>query len=86
MISTSLPYCDCCGLIISGGIGDDCPRCGYPINASKEEQFLTSSLVTLERVVTYGGANITVPQLILRFRRRLIFLRQLKTIPSGQIA
>ena len=84
MIPTSLTYCDSCGLPIIRTIGDDCPRCGYPINASKEEQFLKSSLLTLERVATYGGANITVSQLIQRFRGRLTTLYQSKTMPSGQ--
>ena len=68
MIPTSLSDCDCCGLPITTVTTDDCPRCGYPITAAKEEQFLASSLLSLDRVATFGGANITVTQLIERYR------------------
>ena len=80
MIPTSLLYCDCCGLSITHITGDDCPRCGYPIDAAKEEQFLASSLLSLDRVATFGGANMTVTQLIGRYRRRLSYLQKAKTL------
>ncbi len=80
MIPTSLSDCDCCGLPITTVTTDDCPRCGYPITAAKEEQFLASSLLSLDRVATFGGANITVTQLIERYRRRLSYLQKAKTL------
>ncbi|HEY5005696.1 MAG TPA: hypothetical protein VII61_21215, partial [Ktedonobacteraceae bacterium] len=80
MIPTSLLYCDCCGFSITREIGDDCPRCGYPLNPEKEEQFLASSLLSLKRVATYGGANITIAQLIERYRLRLNSLQQSKEL------
>src|SRR5450631_1181360 len=80
MIPTSLLYCDCCGFSITREIGDDCPRCGYPLNTEKEEQFLASSLLSLKRVATYGGANITVAQLLERYRLRLNSLQQSKEL------
>ncbi len=75
-------YCDGCGLPISGAPpGDYCPRCGYPINRDKEEQFLNSSIRDLQRVAAYGGANMTITNLIQRYQGRLRFLYQTKMAP-----
>src|SRR6266702_568365 len=80
----SLIYCGCCGSLISGLTEDNCPRCAYPIQPEKEQQFLESSLQSLQRVVTYGGADITVPQLIERYTMRLQWLHELKVAPTVQ--
>ncbi|HTD18444.1 MAG TPA: hypothetical protein VK667_02835, partial [Ktedonobacteraceae bacterium] len=74
---TVLPICDCCGLPIIPGSGEDCPQCNYPINRIKEEHFLESSLRDLQRVAINGGANVTVSGLIGRYRTRLNYLRSL---------
>lgn len=71
------PICDCCGLPIKPGSGEDCPRCNYPINRIKEEHFLESSLRDLQRVAINGGADVTVSGLIGRYRTRLNYLRSL---------
>ena len=69
-------YCDCCKLGITPGMGSDCPSCGYPINSAKEEAFLRASLHDLGRVASYGGANMSVVQLINYYERRLASLSQ----------
>ncbi|HLQ28347.1 MAG TPA: hypothetical protein VK140_03815 [Ktedonobacteraceae bacterium] len=80
MIQTPLsPHCDCCGLPIGSQSGEDCPRCNYPVNLSKEERFLESNLLNLQRVVDYGGANLMVSGLIRRYGLRLTYLRKLKS-------
>lgn len=80
----SLPVsrCDCCSLPIDPQAGESCPRCGYPVDAQKEIQFLTSALHDLQRVTTYGGAQITITQLIQRYQHRLNDLRHPFSIPS----
>src|ERR1700730_84924 len=82
MISTLVSHCDCCGLSIGPQVGDECPRCGYPVTLPKEERFLESSVHDLQRVAAYGGANITVTQLMQRYRARLHRLQQLKQAPA----
>src|SRR5207244_13231326 len=74
---TVSPICDCCGLPIIPGSGEDCPQCNYPINRIKEEHFLESSLRDLQRVAINGGANVTVSRLIGRYRTSLNYLRSL---------
>ncbi len=74
--------CDCCGFSAQSQAGDDCPRCGYPIDPAKEEQFLESSLRYLQRVAMHGDPGITVTQLIKRYQQRLIHLDYLKLIPD----
>ena len=77
MIQTPLQRCNCCGLPVATQSGDNCPRCNYPINASKEKNFLIATIGNLQRVITYGGANMTVPGLVHRYQARLNYLRQL---------
>lgn len=86
-MQTPLSHCDCCGLPISSYSEEDCPRCGYPVNVSKEEQFLTLSIRDLQRVATYGGANLTVTGLIRRYQARLNYLRQQKmtAVPAQEV-
>src|SRR5437660_633112 len=81
MMSLSGTRCDCCGLPLSPQMGEDCPRCGYPIAIFKEEQFLISSLRDLRRVADHGGAHITVTQLMNHYQARLNFLRQVQQAP-----
>lgn len=72
-----LSRCDCCGLSISPQMGEDCPRCRYPIVAEKEAHFLEASLHELQRVAVYGGSTLTVEDLLYRYQARLNFLRKL---------
>ncbi|GCE16853.1 hypothetical protein [Dictyobacter kobayashii] len=65
--------CDCCGLPIPGS-EDECPRCGYPVELSKEKQYLRGTIRNLARVATHGGAAITVTDLLSRYQRRLDYL------------
>jgi len=78
MTQTPIPRCDCCGLPISREFGEDCPRCTYPLSPSKEERFLASAIRDLHRVITYGGANLTVAGLLRRYQVRLDYLNRLK--------
>ena len=77
MIQTPIQRCDCCGWPVNTQSGDNCPRCDYPINASKEKNFLIAAIDHLQRVITYGGANMTVAGLMQRYQARLNHLRQL---------
>jgi hypothetical protein len=77
MIQPPVQRCDCCGLPVATQSGDNCPRCNYPINASKEKNFLIATIENLQRVITYGGANMTVAGLVHRYQGRLNYLRQL---------
>src|SRR5437588_2818404 len=83
MMSMLVLFCDSCGLPIELQVGEDCPRCGYPINVLKEEQFLETALQDLQRVATYEGANVTVAGLIKRYQQRLNYLRQRKTVSTS---
>ena len=40
---TSNSRCDCCGFSTQSQTRNDCPRCGYPIDPAKEEQFLAAA-------------------------------------------
>src|SRR5260221_9779694 len=77
MIQTPIQRCNCCGWPVATQSGDNCPRCNYPINSSKEKNFLIATIGNLQRVITYGGANMTVPGLVHRYQARLNYLRQL---------
>lgn len=81
MFMPSLSYCDCCGLQNSSTqTRTYCPRCGYPVDALKEERFLQHEISDLQRVATYGGVNLTIGQLIQRYQARLSYLRQQKAL------
>ncbi len=75
--------CDCCGLSVQGLVGDDCPRCNYPLSPLKERNFLIAAVSDLERVARYGGAQLTVQTLIQRYQRRLVALRQPVTVGTA---
>lgn len=79
-----IPRCDCCGLSTNPHMGENCPRCGYPISVQKEEQFLEHWIRDLQRVTTYGGAQATVTNLLQRYRMRLGVLRQQKYAVAEQ--
>ena len=72
------PICDCCGLPIKPGAGEECPRCQYPVSLVKEERFLESALRDLQRVADHGGANLTIRGLIARYRTRLNYIHILQ--------
>jgi len=78
MLQTPALHCDCCGLPINVQAGEDCPRCDYPISPVKEERFLSSSISDLQRVATYGGANLTVAGLVARYQARLGYLQKVR--------
>ncbi|MEO6891639.1 MAG: hypothetical protein ABI456_18795, partial [Ktedonobacteraceae bacterium] len=82
MVQIPISRCDCCGLAVDPGGGEDCPRCKYPVRLPKEERFLAASIHDLQRVVAYGGANLTVAGLLARYQARLHALRQLAVTSS----
>jgi hypothetical protein len=82
MIQTPIQRCDCCGLPVNTQSGENCPKCNYPIAVSKEINFLIATIGNLQRVITYGGANMTVAGLVHRYQARLNYLRQ----PNAAIA
>lgn len=92
MTQTFVPRCDCCGLPISPQFGEDCPRCNYPINVSKEERYLASAIRDLQRVIDHGGGNLTIAGLASRYMARLNYLRRLQVaaqvspVPSAQVS
>jgi len=86
MIQTPVQRCDCCGWPVDMQSGDNCPRCNYPISASKEKNFLIATLNHLQRVITYGGANMTVAGLVQRYQARLNYLRQLDAAAGAPLA
>src|SRR6266571_7206749 len=82
MTPTFTPRCDCCGLPVDPLTMEDCPRCHYPVSPAKEERFLQSAIVDLQRVAYHGGANLRVVDLIHRYQSRLNSLQQLKVTPT----
>ena len=82
MIQERVTHCDFCGLVIEQA-GEDCPLCHYPVNPEKEERFLLSAIDDLQRVVSYGGSNLRVSDLLARYRSRLEVLRlqQSRAVP-----
>src|SRR5258707_15571297 len=79
MIKMPGQYCDSCGLPINPQAGENCPRCGYPVSLPTEERFLESAIRDLQRVATYGGANLTVAGLLHRYQSRLKYLQDIRT-------
>ncbi len=78
-----LSRCDCCGLSVAGGFGEDCPRCGYPLLVAKEQQFLQRSIGDLQRVAQYGGGSMSVLNLLARYSGRLHYLGLIGLNNSG---
>ncbi len=79
MMQMPVPHCDSCGLPINPEAGENCPRCGYPVSPPTEEHFLEAAIRDLQRVATYGGANLTVAGLIHRYQSRLKYLQDIRT-------
>src|SRR5258707_458759 len=79
MIKMPAQYCDSCGLPINPEAGENCPRCGYPVSPPTEEHFLEAAIRDLQRVATYGGANLTVAGLIYYYQSRLKYLQDIRT-------
>lgn len=64
-------YCDCCGLVVDTTKTEICPRCQYPVKLEREQWFLEATLRDLKRVIHYGGASISVRDLVKRYEGRL---------------
>lgn len=79
MIKERVTHCDFCGLIVEQA-EKECPLCHYPLAPEKEERFLLSAIDDLQRVVTYGGANLRVIDLLSRYRSRLDALHRQQAI------
>jgi hypothetical protein len=84
MIQITASICDCCGLAVSSHGMEDCPRCGYPLDSTKEELFLQSAIHDLQRIVYHGGANVSIADLIQRYRARLNVVQQ--GLVEGKVA
>lgn len=70
--------CPGCGYHLSPDQRQEtCPRCSYPIQPKQEEMLLTNFLQHLQRVQTYGGAHLTIEQLLQHTRQRLTSLHYL---------
>lgn len=68
--------CDCCGFtVVSTTPTQVCPRCQYPIQPEQEQRFLEAALHDLKRVMQFGGASLSVRELVRRYERRLQILR-----------
>lgn len=82
MIKERVTHCNFCGLMIEQA-EEDCPLCHYPLDPEKEERFLLSAINELQRVVTYGGSNLRVSDLLARYRSRLgtLRLQQSRAVP-----
>src|SRR5579875_89117 len=74
MSEATNPACNCCGFPVIPWKGGNCPRCHYPVNMQEELLFLEVSINHLRRVAQYGGANLTVSDLIGRYQSRLNYL------------
>src|SRR5205807_4965427 len=61
-----------------------CPGCNYPVSPAKEEAFLKAELDTLRQAAAFGGANMKVSDLILRYQSRLqaLHMRASKPAPA----
>lgn len=67
--------CDCCGQIVDITQYEFCPICQYPVDPTREQHFLQTSLHDLQRVARYGGASLKVLDLVRRYEGRLQFLQ-----------
>lgn len=76
-------WCDCCGLAVNLTQVQVCPACQYPVDPAKERAFLETSLCDLRRVVSHGGASITVADLIRRYEQRLFALTNPQTLAAS---
>jgi hypothetical protein len=79
MHKTFVLHCDCCGLIVDPTVTEDCARCKYPVKPVKEESYLKSSILDLQRVSNYGGGSLKVDELIRRYQSRLYALHNYTT-------
>lgn len=84
MIKERVIHCNGCGLAIDQA-GEDCPRCHYPLNPTKEQQFLVASINDLQRIATYGGAKLRVVDLLKLYRSRLdtLYRQQAAATPAA---
>ncbi|HEV2579349.1 MAG TPA: hypothetical protein VGT44_00740, partial [Ktedonobacteraceae bacterium] len=73
--------CYYCGQAVNPWIDEDCPYCHYPASLEKEMSFLETSLQYLRRSAAFGGARLTVGDVIQRYASRLDTLRRYKASP-----
>ncbi len=82
MNSLVRPQCYRCGLPVDSPAVGYCPRCAYPLDPLKEEQFLREFVQNLEQAALYGGEYLPVVTLIARYQRRLYDLAMARTQPA----
>ncbi|GCE10522.1 hypothetical protein [Tengunoibacter tsumagoiensis] len=75
--------CDCCGTPVDVQAASVCRTCGYPVDRVQEIVFLQQQVQNLQRVADHGGAQITIAQLIERYRRRLLQLTQASVVAQS---
>src|ERR1700694_2687368 len=76
-------HCYYCSLPVNPQ-NEFCPLCKYPVSPAKEEAFLKAELEALRQAAVYGGANMKVSDLILRYQSRLqaLHMRASKPAPA----
>lgn len=77
-------YCWRCRVPLPEPAGPDCPQCGYPLAADKEEQYLRTALYHFQREVFYRGDELKVSKLQRLYAERLGQLEQLHAANAGQ--
>ncbi|MGH2507829.1 MAG: hypothetical protein ACRDHZ_10580, partial [Ktedonobacteraceae bacterium] len=75
--------CDCCGEAVTEIQNELCSNCQYPVQPERERRFLEAALRDLRRVMRYGGASISVMDLVRRYEGRLQFLHHLRSQESA---
>ena len=63
--------CFRCQVSLPEQIGPDCPRCGYPLDAVREEQYLRTSLYHFQQELRYRGGRLPIAQLQHLYDERL---------------
>lgn len=56
-------HCFRCQVFLPEQIGPACPRCGYPLDAVREEQYLRTSLYHFQQELRYRGSRLPIVQL-----------------------
>jgi Phosphoglycerol transferase and related proteins, alkaline phosphatase superfamily len=77
-------YCWRCVAPLPEHVGPDCPRCGYPLAADKEEQYLRTALYHFQREMFYRGDGLKVAKLQRLYAERLEQLEQLHAADAVQ--
>src|ERR1700686_876529 len=69
--------CYYCGLLVDPQRDDLCRNCNFPASPGKEKGYLTSVLSSLQQAMSFGGAQLKVAELYLRYQSRLRTLQKL---------